>query len=1559
MPIPTFLRKLFFLLMILVISYQSYGQLTSNFDICGTCSKNDCPPFQTTFVFSGSGTPTAYDWTINGVFPTTYSTSSPTVTFQAPGTFNVSLRVKDASGNWTPVLTKTGFITVKDTPKVDFTATPVSGCAPLSVNFQNNTIPGSSSGSSSYVWSTGVGTSTANAPTGVVYPSAGTYNVILSATNGLGCTKSKTKISYINVNAKPAVDFSASNTNFCAPPANVSFSPSVTGTSPFTYAWLLNIVDPTSTSASPNPTYTYTGASGSSYGVKLTVTDAKGCSETVIKPNYINILKPKALFSSPPAACIGTVVNFNSAATTPTNATLNWDFGGGNTTTGPNPAFIWYSSGIKSVRLVADYGGCTDTMTRLITIYPQPVADFDTKPDSPCPAPAPILFIPNSLLYTNYAWDFGDGTTPPLNTQVSPNHTYNTNGFFSPTLYVTDVHGCKDTITKIDSVRIYDYWVRSFPVDTGGCIPMTVKFFMYDSTNIPQVYNYPYQPPQSVLWDFSSAGGPAATTNSTFTFTTQGTYKIYVRVISKNGCPAIDSSIIRVGSPPSTSFTIAPTRICFGGFTTIAPTVTGLFDYWWVDWGDGPSSLSLPPVTPTVTHKYHAIPPGPGKYTITLGAINNGCIDTFMAVKVLTIDSPGSEFAYKYSCDTLGKVNFIDAAIGATSRIWYFGDGPTSTSTAASPSHTYAAINNVYNVMLVTFNSRSGCSDTIYHTVAPNDPKVTVTADDTAVCVGDTVHFTSTFTGAFATAEHFIWQLTNPVGPTTLLFFDSMFKLTTPFPTAGYYKVKVTTIDDRGCMDSTVRNNYIFVSKPSITFGASPTLGCTNLLVNFKDTSTVPTGTTIVSKFWDFGNGTGSVPPTVSTASQMYTVPGSYDVKLVVKDALGCADSFIRPQYINAHKPKAYFLSAQHWCMGDVISFSNNSSGSSFYTWDFGDGSGFHPGDPMSYSYKNVGTYDVTLIATDTFGCKDTFLAPGQIIITKPVASFTMSDSISACPPPFIVNFNSTSTGAGPLTYKWDLGNGYSKPNGPSPSEAYIFPKADTIVLIVKDKYGCPDTAKGHVNLLGYAGLLTYSPLLGCNPLTVNFNSLITNLPGITWDFSDGNVQPYTGSTTTHTYTNPGRYLPKLVLVDNKNCKTASQGVDTIKVDAAIAAFRTGPACEFQDVLLYDTSRTYFMPITAWTWTFDDGSKQFKNPAKHHYGAAGNYPVKLWVQSSIGCIDSVTQDVIIHKWPEIDAGADTIICLKDSAVLNPSGGISYVWSPSSYLDCTNCTNPKAGVPKRFTYQVVGTDANGCTNKDTVSVNIKLKVTSEVSKDGEICDKDTISMFAIGGQTYLWIPAEGLDDPTASHPIASPHKTTIYTNVAYEGSCIPDTNNVKITVHPLPTVKAEGTQTIIAGQTAEIHASGDLIRRFAWMPAYNLNCPDCAAPTAKPSRTTTYVVTVYSDFNCVDSDNVTVTVLCDQSQLFMPNTFTPNGDGQNDIFYPRGTGLDKVKSFRVYNRWGEMVFERTGIPLNDQQYGWDGTFKGAILPPDAFVYVIEAFCDNGEIMIIKGDVTILR
>jgi gliding motility-associated-like protein len=342
-----------------------------------------------------------------------------------------------------------------------------------------------------------------------------------------------------------------------------------------------------------------------------------------------------------------------------------------------------------------------------------------------------------------------------------------------------------------------------------------------------------------------------------------------------------------------------------------------------------------------------------------------------------------------------------------------------------------------------------------------------------------------------------------------------------------------------------------------------------------------------------------------------------------------------------------------------------------------------------------------------------------------------------------------------------------------------------------------------------------------------------------------------------------------------------------------------------------------------------------------------------------GCTKSDNVQVGLHPQPVINAGADLTVCLNQSVQLSVTGGQQYTWSPSSYLSCTNCPDPVATPLQDITYTVTGTDANGCTDSDKITVAVIQMLPITIGPGDTLCEGESTQLNASGGDTYLWIPATGLDNNTSANPIATPAATTNYYVVVKQGSCFTDTSRVTVVVHPKPTVNAGADHTMLAGSPVNLFANATHTTEYLWSPADDLSCFDCQSPVATPKRTTSYTVFVSNEYGCKAQDDVTVFVECDKSLLFLANTFTPNGDGHNDRFYPQGKGVSSVQRFRIYNRWGELIYDVQNITLNSEMNGWDGTYKGEQLRPDVFVYILDAICDTGEPMQVKGDISLIR
>ena len=275
--------------------------------------------------------------------------------------------------------------------------------------------------------------------------------------------------------------------------------------------------------------------------------------------------------------------------------------------------------------------------------------------------------------------------------------------------------------------------------------------------------------------------------------------------------------------------------------------------------------------------------------------------------------------------------------------------------------------------------------------------------------------------------------------------------------------------------------------------------------------------------------------------------------------------------------------------------------------------------------------------------------------------------------------------------------------------------------------------------------------------------------------------------------------------------------------------------------------------------------------------------------------------------------------------------------------------------------VTGTSSQGCTASDNIIISVQEKLTITHSNNDSVCLGSSKKMSASGANNYSWSPANSLDNPNISDPTATPGVTTMYTVIGSDNAgCFNDTGYVSVKVNPLPTVEAGIDKTINIGQTVDLMPviSND-VNEATWQPTTGLFRNFYPGISVKPVENTEYTVQVKNRGGCMARDRVTVFVICNGANLFVPNTFSPNGDGTNDIFYPRGTGLFKVKSLRIFTRWGEVVFEKTNFDANNAAYGWDGTSKGQKVNPDVFVYTLEVVCDNGSVLTYRGNISLVK
>jgi gliding motility-associated-like protein len=1950
------------------VKAQLNAEFTSN--IVGGCS-----PILVNFTDQSTGTPSSWLWNLgNG---TSSTLQNPSTTYITPGTYTVTLTVSNGSSSNTQ--TSTNYITVIATPVINFIGSDTTTlCPPALVSFTNLTVPGTS-GTISWLWDFGDGSTSTQTNPAHTYASPGNFNVTLSATNGAGCPMLFTKPQYIHIAAKPAANFTAPATGSCSSPFTANFTNTTSGgiSGGVTYQWSFGDGG-TSTSTNPNHTYTTPGA----YTVTLIATNASGCKDTAKKPAFISIGNVSAAFTkSTNSVCAGdSVIFINTSTPGPGNST--WNFGDGGTGTGTVAAHAYNNAGTYVVKLTADYTNCSDTQTSTVTVITNPHAAFTATNNNGCTTPLTVSFNNNSTGSSNYSWSFGDGGT---STQGNPSHTYTSPGSYTVRLIAINTNGCRDTLVITNFVNIIQPTgiITVSPLSVG-CAPLTAGFTASLSTPSPITgYN----------WNF---GGTGTSTSAapTHTFATPGVYTITLNYTTSSGCTGtLTFTPITVGTPPVPSFTAGPATVCPNQVVTFTNTSTAPAGtvYTW-NYGDG--SLGIDPY-----HTYGAT----GTYTPSLIATYNGCQVIYVLPQVITVLLPTANFDAVYYCSNRKKIFCTDNSVGADTWLWNFGDGTTSTQ--QNPTHTYANFG-TYLVTLHVTNAQTGCSDDSQQPVFLFGLDAQFTANDTNVCIGQPITFT---TNHEIVDSSYVWDFgdgTTQIDPAP----DTSISHTYQNP--GNYAVRLILKSLDGCTDTLLRTNYITVTGPHVNFGGVPVSGCVPLNVLFTDMTTT-NGGAIASKIWRFGDGavSTSVAPTVSHTYG----PGTYSITVIETDVNGCTDSLKRINYVTASSPVASFTGNDTTvCPGTNVTFSNTSTGDTpTYQWSFGDGTTSTATNPV-HAYINGGSYTVRLIVTTASGCKDTLIRTNYIDVNSIDAGFTLSDTFATCPP-LTVNFVNSSVGGS--VYIWTFGNGNTS-SFLNPTNVYTTPGIYTVKLKVLNGTSCKDSITRTVTVLGPTGTLSYSPVNGCSPLTVQFASTNTNTQQLVWDMDNGVTQTTTASSTTYTYTHTGSYLPKLLLSDGQSCIVPILGTDTIKVDSLSSGFSFTPdsLCQSGTIQFFDTAFFALNPIVSRSWVFGDGSTSTAHNPSHTYASPGSYNARLIMGTNQGCLDTIIKTVTILTAPAVSAGSNQAICLGQTTsvqlqatgassytwspstslsctscanptanpntgtvytvigtdihgcvdtsqvtvslntlpivsagpgqtvcagssvqllatgansyswtptaglsctncanpVANPattttyivtgtaangctdtgmvtitvnsappvsagnnvsyctggstqlqaSGALSYVWSPSTGLSCTTCPNPianpsatttytvtgtsAAGCPNtsqvtvtvnaqpsvsaanvsmciggsaqllgtgasaytwspqatlscnncpnpvatpagtttytvigtsgsgcpdtsqvtvtvnglpvvnagnndtvclgsaiqlqatgaatyswtpsstlscancqspnaapsgNTTYTVVGTDANGCTDIDDVTINVNLLPTVDAGPDqsmckigsvqleasgaatyswtpattlscnncsnpsaspasqttytvtgtdaggcsntdqvtvnifpdpvinagpdrticrGELtqlnatggqsyvwspatdlscvncpspfanpsgnitytvtgtdingcagtddvsitvlqmepfivgpgdtlCQGESAQLFASGGNEYLWIPATGLSDPNIPNPVATPDVTTTYTLITKQGGCFSDTTLVTVIVHPQPTVDAGGDQTIFAGSTVALFANATHTTIFDWTPEESLSCDNCASPLASPKKNTRYIVYVANQYGCKSQDSVNIFILCNDGQVFVPNTFTPNGDGSNDRFYPSGKGLAVVKRLRVFNRWGELMYDANNIPLNDEMNGWDGSFKGEPLKPDVYVYILDAICETGEAMQFKGDVSIVR
>ncbi len=1590
------------------LNYVVISANNANFTINST---NACAPFLAYAQAANAQFATSIDWTCTGGSLLASSGSETMVSFNSPGSYNLCMTIT-FPGNCTA--TKCTTIVIKPKPQASFTETGiVSTCQPpLNVTYTNTT----TGTGNTYAWTFPGGSpawSTSANPGVVNYSSCGSYDAYLVVTNNEGCKDTLVKTALVNIDC-PIADFTASATSGCIP-VDIVFNSTQSSGNPVAWEWNFgniglpgppNLTIVQSTQQNPSQTYTESGC----MTVTLKITNALGCTATVVKPNYVCFFtKPIVDFTaSPLVACVGQPISFTNLTQ---NATVwngwKWDFiqvpPYDLMSNAKNPTYTYADTGIFDVTLISCRFGCCDTLTKpnYITIL-APVAKMVVTKNC-INKFAATLNGSTSIGADTYSWTI-PGATPSTSNSSALNCTFPSTGDYVATLTVTNAQtGCTHSVTQ--TIKVRDVQADFYAIDTSGCAPFNLQLM-----NTSQDGN-------TWKWNIYNSLNQLYLTQSTMNVNTTiglpGQYTVELIAIDVNGCrDTLRRNLYLTVYGLAINWNMTPVSVCvpvtaqFIGSAT-STSVSFPVSYQW-DFGDPASGAFNTATTLNASHVYNQA----GTYTISLSVTDQiGCVTVSTGVDYITTQKPVPNFAAVDSFVCVGApvcfINSSQATMPATFN-WNFGNGITSNS--LSPCVTYSDTG-TYSVQLIVTDNQ-GCKDSLTKTnyIKAISPKADFIADSTqAPCPPFTVNFTSTSTG-LAGNTTYLWDFGNGATSTAQ-------NPTHIFTLPGTYTVTLIVTSGNGCSDTIVKTDYISVNGAVASVVSNAVNGCNAQTVCF---SVIQTNS--ISFIWNFGNGT--VIPGADTICYIYNSPGNYQPSVILNNGAGCSYAMpLNPVNIINYSA-SYTADKYYLCQNGTVQFTSNVTSSvpvTSYSWNFADPtSGSQNTSTLAnptHTFVNEGQYIVSVTVTNQYNCVFTFT--DTIFVTAaPIVSIVAPNGVC---PGTAINFNTNITSVAPIaTYAWNFGNPGGSGNTSSlvsPSYTYNNSGNYTVTVTVTASSGCTASATQQINIyqnpvanagpdksiciggsttITGTGGSTYQwmpatalsstsdAIVTANPtVTTTYNLVVTNSNGCTASDAmiltvnplpvvnagiDKTICPGVPTQLTATGASTYQWTPVTAL-NNANIANplASPSLQTTYVVTGTSAtgctaldtiiISVHPAAQAQvgnDVTICSGEQAQLSASGGNTYSW--------SPANNLSSANSPDPLAsptvttvytVTVTDNNGCQATNQMVVNVNSLPPVDAGPDQSICNGLSANLQATGAITYLWHSDNTLNNPNISNPVVQPTITNTYFVTGTDANGCSSSDSVVITVIQPFTMDVGNGAEVCRGSQVQLSASGAVTYKWLPSNTVDNAFIPNPLASPTVTTTYTVIGTDGVCFQDVQQVVVIVHDVPTVDAGENVIIVSGETVPLNGQGNG-STFSWTPPAGLSCTDCPNPQATPQQTTTYTLTVTNEFGCQRRDSIVIRVGCNDDVVFIPNAFSPNEDGQNDLFFVRSKGLRNVEYLRIYDRWGKVMFES-----NSLNNGWDGTNNGKPVTPGVYVYHLKAICSNGQPILMQGNITLVK
>lgn len=1509
---------------------------------------------------------------------------NPSFTYSKMGEYDVELTVTD-NNYCANTLAIKKYISIGKT-QANFSVKNKVGCIPYTPSFENKSIGVPSD--ATYTWYFSNGDSAIGEEPNYTFTKAGTYNTTLVITSPSGCNDIKTINNAFTVLQAPVATFAHNNPVSCTVPHEVNYSPALKNSK--SWAWDFGDGE-TSTLKNPKKIYTTPGV----YDVTLTITDNNGCANTFTKNRLVKVNTQIAQFSpSVDHGCVPLQVDFSNTSQSFFGITkYEWDFGNGKISNQQQPNITYNNKGTYYPKLIIkDNNGCSDTMVfDSIPVGVKTNPNFHTNRRAGCTKDMRIVEFYNrtntsTQSVDSFYWDFTNITS----TDVHPIIDYVTHPGVYDVKLVSYSNGCADTLIKKDYITIYmpdaDAHITEDP-----CVLDTVNF---KNTSIGG---------HTFSWTLDD--DTVSQTQEFDRYLNPGSYHLELYVKDTiTGCWDTKEYTIEIREPLNPGFTVNVDSICANTNFLVQDTTPNIVLSTW-KFGNGANATGK-----TQTPFYY----NPGKYDITLQVTDiYGCQESI--TKPTTIKILGPDFTPivtpNQGCFPLDAqlIKVGQSAHGIESVIWGEGNQQIKSFADTIPYQFNTASSNMHTDgtrIYLTVTDKMGCTVSRNATIKLSKPVAGIVNANTLLCSETKVNFYhNTNTTQNIGALNYNWTVN---GNETFTNENN----TKTFTQEGKNSFKLVVEDKTfGCKDSVVTDIEVLTKHLKASFVIDETTTtCPPLVSKFTDASSAR-NTTIARSAWNFGDGAASE---LAQPIKNYFLPGNYDISYKIIDVDGCEDSVLVKSQIKVGGPTGeHEVDKNKGCVPFSVVFTSKSKNAKLVNWDFGNGQ-LGNGNNTKTDYTIPGTYTPAFIVEDSFGCKVVYPVKPITGLASPQPTFSATGT---CLYDIFSFENTSNTIAGNNTnemkYEWAI-DGANNVTGESTTFKFTNSGKHTVSLKATLNNECSATTDKEIDIKALEANYDAQENPLCRFTYIDLLDKSTAEAGLaSWEWSLGDGRKDSVQNPHYNYPQPGEYHISLIIKDTRGCYDTITDGELVEVFDTLTP--PTPLAHRVTVKENNSIRLEFSPYLSRDYDSYVVFRSTKGGAFTLYKTiynqldtividtdvntfAQSYTYKVYSQTKCGK-QSVDGESAAHTSILLLTEADTNKVIVDWSAYkgwdNLGSYTLYRQSPdvnafvpiatvnattTNYID----TNVICGYT--YNYLIYASQDNAAPllsrSNNAVATPFHKSTIQPAYVVRATVENDDHTLIEFSKPAFVKAPITG-------YSLEKSIDGVNYKEILKTKECCVPFEDFETNVHNLSYYYRVITTDVCGDKSATSNIGKTILLKAETDEEDNVNViwsnyqkwdEGVASYEVEQLGGAGFFEAVgtnnFMDTTFVDASNLfnQISKVCyrvkavsktgtisysntdcakGRSSLFVPNAFTPNNDGHNNVFKIVGAYISEYE-LNIYNRYGEKIY--TSHSLDDS---WDGMYKNETAQEGAYLVVVNAKGLDYKAHNYSGTVTLLR